>query len=104
MTTISITKDQFNELIRAFRKTANAKQLHPHDIIAYNLIRGLPTNRGFTPITNRTKLDNGRAPNGGFYQARADLMWHLHRSRSSWIASLSPECKEFLQAIAAERL
>lgn len=94
----TITKDQFNEIIRAFRAKANAKQIHSHDIIAYNLIRGLDPKRGFAVITNTNKLANGCTPTSTYDRSLQGLGWIIAHSRTSWIAALPAECKAYLQA------
>jgi len=43
--------------------------------VLYNLLRGLPHDRGFTPVTNSNKLANGTMINGELYYACK----HLHR-------------------------
>lgn len=37
--------------------------------VLYNLLRGFPHDRGFTPITNSNKLANGMLMNGALYYA-----------------------------------
>lgn len=73
-----LTKEQFIVFRDAFKARARAKSITAADLLIYNIIRGHEANRGFTPITNKIKLINGQAPNGGFenarYQARQDLV------------------------------
>ncbi|PPD55293.1 MAG: hypothetical protein CTY12_01420 [Methylotenera sp.] len=73
-----LTKEQFIIFRDAFKARARAKSITAADLLIYNVIRGHEANRGFTPITNKIKLINGQAPNGGFdnarYQAKNDLV------------------------------
>lgn len=73
-----LTKEQFIIFRDAFKARARAKSITAADLLIYNVIRGHAANRGFTPITNKIKLINGQAPNGGFdnarYQAKQDLV------------------------------
>ena len=41
----------------------------------YNLLRGFPGDRGFTPVTNKNKLANGMAPNQGAFSTMYNLRW-----------------------------
>lgn len=72
-----LTKEQFIIFRDAFKARARAKSITAADLLIYNVIRGHAANRGFTPVTNKTKLLNGYAPNYGFdcarYQAKSDL-------------------------------
>lgn len=73
-----LTKEQFIIFRDAFKARARAKSITAADLLIYNVIRGHAANRGFTPITNKTKLLNGQQPNYGFdcarYQAKTDLV------------------------------
>jgi len=51
-----ISKDQYLEVIKAWRET---KHHTASEHIIYNILRGYPSSRGFTPITNKIKLANG---------------------------------------------
>jgi len=51
-----INKMQYIEAKAAWKKII--KPTAP-TLIIYNLLRGFPANRGFTPITNKNKLANG---------------------------------------------
>lgn len=63
----SLSREQFIAFRDAFRALANSRQLTATDELVYNLIRGLPADRGFSPVTNPTKLANGARADFGFY-------------------------------------
>lgn len=85
MTTTSFifTREQFAIIRDKFRALANTEQLTPADILIYNLLRGLPATRGFTPITNKLKLVNGTDPWLGFDQAKDSLRSMLKYNKAS---------------------
>lgn len=72
-----LNKEQFAEFRTAFKARAKNRTLSPSDMIVYNLIRGLPANRGFTAISNPTKLANGAQQWAGFNAARSNLQYQL---------------------------
>lgn len=74
-----ITKEQFIRFRDAFRARAHNKILTSTDMMLYNIVRGLPASRGFTPITNRNKLANGATADEGLQKARIALKWYLTR-------------------------
>jgi len=54
-----ITKSQYLETKRIWKsKSAHSST----ELLIYNLLRGFPPERGFTPITNANKLANGSVP------------------------------------------
>lgn len=57
------TKEQYLSAKAAWN---NMKDRTPEDHIIYNVIRGFDLKRGFTEITNPTKLCNGAKPWDGF--------------------------------------
>ena len=67
-----INKTQYLSAKQYWNKITNRS---PSDHIIYNLIRGFDAKRGFTEITNRTKLSNGANPWAGFESAKADARW-----------------------------
>lgn len=69
----AIEKEDFLKIVNAFKSKANAKSITAEDVIFYNAARGLDLRRGFTPITNKRKLENGQLPNSGFDNAAAAL-------------------------------
>lgn len=74
-----LTREQFTTFRTTFRRLAANKQLEPIDLMFYNIIRGLPSSRGFSPITNTNKLANGAAPNYSFESTRRRLTFLLTR-------------------------
>lgn len=65
----NISLEDFNNIIISFRKKANLSGLSSAEILIYNLIRHLPSKRGFTPITNKVKISNGARVDEGFSNA-----------------------------------
>lgn len=74
-----ITKEQFIAFREAFRARAHNKILTSTDMMLYNIVRGLPASRGFTPITNHTKLANGMIADNALVDARVSIKWKLCR-------------------------
>jgi hypothetical protein len=72
-TSLNLTREQFATFRTAYRQLAHRNCLTPADILIYNLLRGFPADRGFSPTTNSTKLSNGQAPWLGFDSAKLAL-------------------------------
>ena len=53
------TKDQYLAFRSAWAKAAQDKVLTGAHHVLLNILRGHPVERGFTPITKTTKLQNG---------------------------------------------
>ena len=68
-TNFMLTIEQFIPFRAGFLTLAKGRRVCPSDIILYNLIRNLPIDRGFTPITNERKLTYGMCPSEGFDKA-----------------------------------
>jgi hypothetical protein len=60
---------KFNDIIISFKEKSNLTGLTSDEHILYNLVRGLPKDKGFTVITNKKELANGVRPDYGFYLA-----------------------------------
>lgn len=78
----SLSREQFIEFRDAYRVIANARRLTARDIMLYNMIRGLPLDRGFTNITNGNKLANGADPQYGFKSTKSTLIGALRYSKA----------------------
>ncbi len=65
-----INKDQYLATKFAWKKKVGST---PSELVFYNLIRGFPLNRGFTPVTNAIKLANGASPMWAFELALHEL-------------------------------
>ncbi len=53
--------------------------------LLFNLLRGKDPMYGFTPVTNKSKLEHGMNPNRGFNQAVSDLksiIWQVEHAMS----------------------
>lgn len=69
------TPEQFHSFRTSFRRLANERALKSTDILIYNIIRGLPLTRGFSEVTNETKLAHGAQPMQAFKHAKQSLAW-----------------------------
>jgi hypothetical protein len=52
----------------------------------YNILRSYPADRGFTPISNEKKLNNGQRPNQAFESAKLEIEYQLRSPK--YLASL----------------
>jgi hypothetical protein len=73
MTTYFETKEQYLAFRSAWKKAAQEKKLTGAHHVLLNILRGHPVERGFTPITKTTKLQNGFRINHGLYFAAGEL-------------------------------
>ena len=80
MTSFILSKEQFQQFQINFRRESNAGCLSAADMILYNLLRGRDLSRGFTCITNLTKLAHGMDSWLGFKQAIRALKYELNGS------------------------
>lgn len=72
-----LEREALAQFCAAHRGEAAKKALSPEMIVAFNIARGLPASRGFTPITNAKKLANGTSAMGAFDSAlRVAKMGH----------------------------
>ena len=74
------SKEEFLFIQQAFKEKARIKNITAVDILLYNVIRGKDLERGFTPITNPTKLSGGEDAYGGkrkFIESKRSLRWIL---------------------------
>ena len=79
----------FNQVIAAFRAKAKTTGLSAVEHILYNMVRNLPLNRGFTPITNQVKLANGQYPEQRFDIAKASLKYVLNKNFAAYVKTFS---------------
>jgi GTP-binding protein EngB required for normal cell division len=78
-----ISKEQYLAVKAAFK----AQKSHSAaDHMIYNILRSYPADRGFTPISNKTKLDNGQRPNQAFESAKLEIEYQLRSQK--YLASL----------------
>lgn len=75
----TLSRDQFQSFRTYFRTKANDRRLEPVDILIYNMIRGLPLDRGFSPVTSPIKIANGAQPWMSLDQAKASLRWKMKK-------------------------
>ena len=75
MTTVSyiLSKEQYQQFAASFIARAHAKNLSSGDMLLNNIIRNKDVRRGFTPITNPSKLGHGMNAWQGFVDARQSL-------------------------------
>lgn len=79
-TTYLLDREQFSQFRTAFKALAHKRALLPSDLLLYNFLRDLPKERGFSPITNRRKLENGSEPLISLKQALSHLK-HMSKYR-----------------------
>lgn len=68
--TSPLTREQFLFIRTQIKNSAATKSLAPYEVVLNNLIRGLPLDRGFSPITNPIKLSNGYTAMDSFNTAK----------------------------------
>jgi hypothetical protein len=66
--------------IEAFRAKARKEGLNSTEHIFYNALRNLPLDRGFTPITRPSKINNGHASMGAYENALSNAKYMLKRN------------------------
>jgi hypothetical protein len=66
-------KEQFKKIQACFKELSRSKQATAADHVFYNIVRGKPIDRGFTPITNENKLRSNyvNRPMWAFEQAKS---------------------------------
>lgn len=84
MNTYTLSKPEFIRFQSAFRKLASNKSIDSGDIVLYNLIRGCAIDRGFSPVTNPNKLNNGWAAQQSFSYAKSYAKGRLTSRNSRW--------------------
>jgi hypothetical protein len=73
-----LNKEQFQEAQKHWKKFAQARKATSSDMLIYNLIRGKAADFGFTPISNKRKLDNnGNDPFQNFKLAKSNARYEL---------------------------
>lgn len=80
-TTFILSKEQFQLFNEKFIDAANRKALTAGNMILNNILRNKDARRGFTPITNPTKLGHGMDAWQGFKEARSHLISDLRWNR-----------------------
>jgi hypothetical protein len=70
-----LDRELFSHFRTAFKALAHKRALLPSDMLLYNFLRQLPKERGFSPITNRRKLENGSDPLLSLKQAIGHLKY-----------------------------
>lgn len=68
-----MTKSELNAFKKQWATAAQSKTLLASHHVMYNLLRGYDQQRGFTPITNHNRLQNGAAINYGIAEATRRL-------------------------------
>lgn len=68
-----LTTEQFKIFQAKFKELARNKNITSPDILLYNIVRGYPTDRGFSAITNHNKLHNGAV--SGYRMSTMQLKW-----------------------------
>jgi len=104
-------KQQFKQYQLAFRQLAHTKQATAVDHILYNLLRGKDLKRGFTPITNETKLNNNARKEPEWYTfklALSELIFSISGAerRKTWFATYGgrvPVCLYYGEIITQDQ-
>lgn len=100
--TYILTKEQFQQYAAKFASKANSDSLAAHTMILHNILRNKDARRGFTPITNPTKLSNGADEWQGYKFARQTLLSSLRRNRAELSKYIGIEVTDdLIQQIAA---
>jgi len=94
------SKQEFLSIKESFKK---AEIKSAHDYIIYNVIRGVASDKGFTPLTNPIKLANGAQSNYN-YPSIGNARWSL-KHRPEYIRKIfgdlltDEKCALILEAI-----
>ena len=72
-TSYILSKEQYQQFAASFTARAHAKNLSSGDMLLNNIIRNKDVRRGFTPITNPSKIGHGMNAWQGFTDAQQDL-------------------------------
>lgn len=68
-----MTKSELNAFKKAWAAASQSKKLLASHHVMYNILRDVPTQQGFTPITNHNRLTNGADINHGIADAARRL-------------------------------
>jgi len=82
--TTFLSRESFRALRNRFHALAAQRSLTPSEIVLHNLIRQLPADRGFTAVTNKTKLTNGTNPRYSYLTAKGNLQYGGLRNREQF--------------------
>ncbi|MEX3984113.1 hypothetical protein AB4Y45_34735 [Paraburkholderia sp. EG287A] len=96
-----LTIESLRAFRAAFRRLANARKLTAQHMALHAIIMGKPLNRAFSPITNATKLANGRNPWDGAASAIAGL---AHSPDAACVAAFEADTLELARALARQAL
>lgn len=67
------SKERHIKFHEAFASMQYHHELKAQHFVMWNIIRGLPPQRGFTPIQRQIRIDNGHAPYSAFCEAIRQL-------------------------------
>jgi hypothetical protein len=105
-TTFVLSKDQYELFNEKFATAAKAKSLTAGNMILNNILRNKDVRRGFTPITNRSKLAHGMNAWQGFIDARTqlvhDVRWGRKALKEKFGLDLTDEMADEIARIAKE--
>lgn len=84
------TKEQYLQMKESWAKTENHTNVQH---MMYNILRGYELNRGFTPLINQKKIDNGGQWNTGEYHAQRAIKYHhqynWERFHPDWVDGIN---------------
>lgn len=89
-TSFILSFDERRRLEAAWLARLRQDGLEPTAFVLYALLRGKEPLRGFSPVTNPTKLANGQTP----YQSYARALQRLHTNAGWHLSQLWPELKD----------
>ena len=105
-TNFILNKEQYQLFHEKFIEAANAKSLTAGNMILNNILRNKDVRRGFTPITNPSKLGHGMDAWQGFIDARQQLTsnfrWHRKQLHEKFGIEFTDEMADNILAIAKE--
>jgi tRNA A22 N-methylase len=96
--TFIFNKPEFQAAQTAFKTLAKCHTNGAVHAILYNAIRNKDLKRGFTAITNPTKLANGAQAMGSFYQALLSAKWQAKKADTLFGIKLTDEHRAALIA------
>jgi hypothetical protein len=77
-------KAHWSKLVSSPRR----KDLGPEHHLLYSALLGRDWRKGFTPVTNKNKLDNGMRPHLGMEKALQGIHWPLGLTRTQYFDKL----------------
>lgn len=93
-TSYILSKEQYQQFAAGFTARARTKNISSGDMLLYNIIRNKDVHRGFTPITNPSKINHGMNAWQGFVDARQTLNQQIRWSKDQLKSKFGVEFTE----------